>query len=206
MSICCFTSVCLEYGYILKLILINSNAFCVLCVILILQIPKYSWLYQFWATVITTDGSYIVQTCQNYPDMLYLDGSWKAARAFSVIGFVLIIMLLIIKCCVICNSESDPVSAKLDAPLYLLLSLSQGLMLLLLSSKVCKSNPLVEFGNVEWQETCSMDTGAKCTISAMVFWFVAAVTSSALQDAKRVEMEEREIENDSTTLTEPFVP
>ena len=79
-------------------------------------------------------------------------------------------------------------------------------MLLLLSSKVCKSNPLVEFGNVEWQETCSMDTGAKCTISAMVFWFVAAVTSSALQDAKRVEMEEREIENDSTTLTEPFVP
>jgi len=164
-----------------------------------------SWLYQFWSIVFTTEGSYIVKTCQNYPDTLELDGSWKAARAFSVIGFVLIIMLLIIKCCVICNSESDPISAKLDAPVFLLLAISQGLMLLLLSSKVCKSNKLVAFGNIEWQETCSLDTGGKCTISAMVFWFVAAVTSNAMIKRAKAEEEEHDIENnDSTTLTEPL--
>jgi len=160
------------------------------------------YLYQFWATVITTDGSYIVKTCQEYPDTIELDGAWKAARAFTIITFVLVIILLIGKCCLMCNNPLAEVQTKLDTPMYLLIALSQGLMLLLLSSNVCKSNPLVEFGNIEWQETCSLDTGAKCTTSALVFWALAAVTS--YQEQRSLKEERANVGQPDVSLTEPL--
>jgi len=160
-----------------------------------------SWYYQFWAQVITTDGIYIVKTCQSYPDAITFDASWKSAIAFSIIAWVTILCVAVGKCIMLCNNNPETTSTKLDAPCYILLALSQGLVLLLLNSELCKNNPIVAFGEIEWQETCSMSTGAKCTISSMVFWLAAALSS--FQELKSLEVERRTVEPEAS-LTEPL--
>lgn len=56
----------------------------------------------------------------------------------------------------------------------------------LLSSSLCRDNPLVaDFEldlyilgkRIEFPESCSLSVGGQCSIAAIVFWFVAAVTS-----------------------------
>ena len=135
----------------------------------------FSWYYQFWAAVTSTDGTYIVKTCQAYPDAVALDASWKAALAFSIITFLLVLIMLIGKCCLMCNSPLTEVSTKCDAPMYLLIALCQGLTLLFLNSKVCKANPIVDFDGIVWQDTCSISVGAKCTVSIYGAFFVVSL-------------------------------
>lgn len=127
-----------------------------------------SWYYQYWAQVITTDGVYIVKTCQSYPDAVEFDASWKAAIAFSIIAWVTILCVAVGKCIMLCNTSPETTFTKLDAPCYILLTLSQGLVLLLLNCKLCNNNPIVEFGEIEWQDTCSMSTGAKVRIKVCI--------------------------------------
>ena len=66
--------------------------------------------------------------------------------------------------------------------MYLLVTICQGLVLLLLSSNACNSLVLKTLGvpglsNMEFEETCGLATGANLVISATVFWFCASVTS-----------------------------
>lgn len=77
--------------------------------------------------------------------------------------------------------------------MYLLLTICQGLVLLLLSSNACNSLVLKTLGvpslrNIEFEETCGLATGANLVISATVFWFCAAVTSFMANRAERSEM------------------
>jgi len=55
------------------------------------------WYYQSWASVVTSDGAYIVMACMGYPDSIELDSSWKAARAFSVITLIFAVIIITIK-------------------------------------------------------------------------------------------------------------
>ena len=78
--------------------------------------------------------------------------------------------------------------------MYLLVTICQGLVLLLLSSNACNSLVLKTLGvpglnNFEFEETCGLATGANLVISATVFWFCAAVTSFMANKAETVEGE-----------------
>lgn len=60
----------------------------------------------------------------------------------------------------------------------LVLCLFSGLTLLVLDSSLCKDNILIgELSQVAFNDQCGLATGARCVISATVFWFVAAVCS-----------------------------
>ena len=110
-----------------------------------------------------------------------------------------------VKLCVACAPNPDSYSTGIGgrvAPLYLLTAVFQGLTLLFLNSKACTNNPLVQFGSLDWQETCSISAGAKCFISAMVFWFAAAVSS--VYEQKAFEDEQRREVVDPDSLTEPL--
>ena len=101
-------------------------------------------------------------------------------------------------------------TARLEAPAFLLAGIFQGLSLLLLNSSLCNNNTLVaalqrdaaNLGNVgvEFPDTCSISTGAKCAISAIVFWFVAAITSYVCVKAEKKE------EESNAAVTEPLIP
>ncbi len=173
--------------------------------------PTLSWFYQYYATVISSDGNYLVKTCQGYPDSIELDASWKASRAFIILAFIFALMIIVIKTCVLCSTDPDGARRGNGRvyPLYLVLALFQGLSLLFLDSKVCKNNPLVDWGtDVIWPDTCSLSTGANCIISATIFWICAGLCS--FQELKALEEERNEVEPVSLTqppaLTEPLNP
>ena len=102
-------------------------------------------------------------------------------------------------------------TSKLEAPVFVIAALFQGLSLLLLNSALCNDNTLIaqlqqdaaNLGNngLEFSDTCSISTGANCTIAAMVFWLVAAVTSR-----QGVVTEKLEEERSSNAATEPLIP
>ena len=80
-------------------------------------------------------------------DSIDLDSSWKAARAFSILAFILACVILVVRLCVSCAPDPDLYSSGIGtrvAPLYLLTAVLQGLTLLFLNSKACTNNPLVE--------------------------------------------------------------
>ena len=100
-------------------------------------------------------------------------------------------------------------SPNAHLPVFVLAALFQGLSLLLLNSTLCNDNTLIaqlqqdaaNLGNngLEFSDTCSISTGANCTIAAMVFWVVAAVTS-------RQGVVTEKLEEERSTATEPLIP
>lgn len=141
-------------------------------------------------------GSVIFETCERYPADVAIDGSWKAARAFStltlLIGGVFLFRNLITGCV-----EPLRRASKSEPSAFLLACIFQGLSLLLLNSALCKDNTLItrlqsdaeSIGNTNmaFPDTCTISTGANCTIAAVVFWFLAALTSSLATVAERRE-------------------
>lgn len=84
-------------------------------------------------------------------------------------------------------------------------ALFEGLTLLLLNSNVCKDNwdsGKLEGMGITLPETCSIDTGAKMAISAMVFFFAAGVASFLAHGAKKRETET----GVDAGLSEPLAP
>lgn len=163
------------------------------------------WAYQYWTAVFSTEGTYMFKTCYRYPDSLVLDAPWKATRAFGVLAFVSAIIVMVVKCTYACSSDPEKVysGGRGVAPLYLLTGIFQGLTLLFLHSKACTNNALVGLADndaVVFPDTCSISTGAKCIISATVFWLCAALSS--FQEQKALEEERSFVEPES--FTEPL--
>eukprot|EP00581_Thalassiosira_minuscula_P009426 CAMPEP_0183707732 /NCGR_PEP_ID=MMETSP0737-20130205/4225_1 /TAXON_ID=385413 /ORGANISM="Thalassiosira miniscula, Strain CCMP1093" /LENGTH=219 /DNA_ID=CAMNT_0025935461 /DNA_START=146 /DNA_END=802 /DNA_ORIENTATION=- len=163
------------------------------------------WYYQFFSVVFTVDGAFAFESCHGYPDWVSLDGSWKAARAFSVLTFIFSIIVLVTACVSACAiAGTGRITFAWEAPVFLMVALFQGLTLLLLNSNVCKNNLLIQdvttkYPDIGFPDTCSLDTGAKLSISAMVFFFVASVSAFL---AHKAENEEIKAEGESG-LTEP---
>jgi hypothetical protein len=140
------------------------------------------WYHDSLAAITATDGTtYLVEYCKKYPASVEIDVSWKAARAFSVLVFIfswIIIGTLLFTSCF--PARAGYSLGRCMPPLYLLMAIFQGLTFLFLNSTVCKAetNPLLnEVGSFIWQDTCAISTGAKCFISATVFWVAASVSS-----------------------------
>lgn len=162
------------------------------------------WYYQFWSMVTSVDGRFVFESCHGYPDYMDIDPAWKAARAFSVMAFILSMIVFIVAIISACSTADS--TRGWMAPMYMLTCLCQGLMLLLLSSNACKNNMLVKgidavnLSGIVFPETCSMAAGAKYIVSATVFWFVAGIASFTANKAAKTECEE-EVDD---SLTEPL--
>ena len=92
---------------------------------------------------------------------------------------------------------------------YVAASVFMGLSLLLLDSGVCKDNDLSEqfqalFPNVDFNQAhCSISRGAKCAISATVFYFLAGASSCFASRVAKTDA--RSGERTEGGLTEPLV-
>mmetsp|Transcript_3986 Transcript_3986/g.6590 ORF Transcript_3986/g.6590 Transcript_3986/m.6590 type:complete len:249 (+) Transcript_3986:112-858(+) len=162
------------------------------------------WYYAFYTWVVQQSGSglglafYQYNTCNSYESYTPIDPTWKTAQAFAIITFIFGVFTLVVGCISSCitncfSSENGfATTYGWQAPLCLFTALSQGLILLILASNACNSKVLIGLGgrqtwNATFDETCSLSTGANLCISALVFWFCAAVTSFM---AHRFEQEE----------------
>ena len=130
----------------------------------------------------TTDGS--LYDLRDYS----FDSKFDAARAMGVttscLGFIIVIFYIVAGCV-----RFSPHVFKFVGFLAILASLFQGLVFLVYKSGFC------EFG-------CSLDTGGKCAISAIVFWFITGITSCAA-GKEADEAEARRDDNPKTDAEEP---
>ena len=170
------------------------------------------WSHNWYAISKSLGGSVIFQFCIGYGSIA-IDSAMKSARVFSILALVLggtfFFYNLISGCVYPSNKRTN--NTRCEGIAYLLTCLFQGLSLLLLNSPtVCTNNPLItqlqseveEAKNIEidFNETCTISTGARCCIAAIVFWFLAAVTSCQATSVGRKE-EERSEKN----LTDPLI-
>jgi len=152
------------------------------------------WYYAFYTWVVQPSGSgfgasfYQYGSCVSYESYTQVDPTWKTAQAFAIITFLFGLFTLVSACvssCVTnCYSGDDGFMTTYgwQAPLCLFTAICQGLVLLFLASNACNSKVLIGLGgrqtwNATFNESCSLSTGANLTISALVFWFCAAVSS-----------------------------
>jgi hypothetical protein len=152
------------------------------------------WYYAFYTWVIQTSGSglglnvYQFDTCNTYESYTPIDPTWKTAQAFAIITFIFglftLLSVCVTSCVTNCYSRENGFATTYGwtAPLCLFTAISQGLVLLLLGSNACNSKVLIGLGgrqtwNATFPTVCSLSTGANLVISAVVFWFCAAVST-----------------------------
>ena len=170
------------------------------------------WSFQFWSAAATVDGTFIFETCHGYPEQtadglaISPDSKWKAARAFSIITLVIGGIFFFSNMFRGCNKQYNEhlFVSRGEAFGYLLTCFCSGMTLILLNSSLCTNNIMMEGVKaatplLEWEDTCSISTGAKCVISATVFWFLAGFTS--MQGWKA---EHKEDENEGA-LSDPLI-
>jgi len=160
------------------------------------------WHYRSVNDIVSSDGNFVVESCHRYPDSTEFDVAWNAARAFSIIVFIFAIIAIIVKCTSACLFTPDDRyrsgSSGIVTPLYLLLGILQGgLTFLLLDSNACNDNTMAQVEGVTFEDQCSLSAGAKLSISAMVFWLAAGVTSFLEGKAWQSECEERRLASSS---------
>ena len=164
-------------------------------------------------------GYYQVSTCTGYSDDFDTDTSWVAARAFStlvlILGGIALLIRLVTCCCCMIDKQSENVP-RVNGIIYLLVTLFQGLTLLILSSKLCQNNDDItkmENSNViiySFPDKCNLSRGAKCIISATVLWFFAGILSLYSYRAERRKMLEAKKKSfmimDAAYSAEPLLP
>ena len=123
--------------------------------------------------------TYAVLSCTKYDDDINIESKWMAAGVFSILPLIIVGLNFILMCVKKCGDTDR----WFTCVAYLLAFLFQGLSLLFLDTSACKNNPIVEgisdkIIGLTFQETCSISTGMKCIISAMVFCLVPAFASA----------------------------
>jgi len=120
---------------------------------------------------------------------LHMDAYWNAARVIMGILWALSLGMLIIGCATACCSKDvDTLHRGPPSVIYMLFCLLSGLLFLVLDSRLCKNNPIVESLNVdgrvtsvEFPETCSLGTGGILVACATAFFGLAGVLSCLAQ-------------------------
>lgn len=153
------------------------------------------WYYQGWAVMeSTTQGTIILETCNQYPDGTIFDSKWKSAKAFSTMALVLggvLTFWVMLAGCLPFGFYASKKMFQMAGNAYMVCCLFTGLSLLLLDSNACNNNTyiaeLMETSTalVTFPETCTMGPGAKCTIAATVLWFVAAIAACKTEPRER---------------------
>jgi hypothetical protein len=95
------------------------------------------------------------------------DSKFEAARGLgttaSVLGFILWVVYLVAGCV-----RFPPMGFKLAGVSAVLIAMFQGLVFLVYKAQICDVY------------SCSLDTGGKCAISSVVFWFICGLLSCAV--------------------------
>ena len=133
------------------------------------------------------DEYWIANVCVNYGDLedagfdYEMDSKAEAVRniaiSMTVIGSVLL--------CWTCSAFCCPPDRRLwwfCGFSYLILSMLQGITLLVLESSLCLNNPIMQLLEAEYpsiasayDSECDWNMGFRASISATVFWFCAGV-------------------------------
>lgn len=118
-------------------------------------------------------------TCVDYPSGSEFDTKWESAIALSITSWVLSGLASIVICGSCCLGALQN-KGKILGCFFLLVTLFQGLSLLVLASDGCtaETNPVfVKFPGLleNYADECSMSRGSKMNISSTVFYFVAAL-------------------------------
>ncbi|KAL7472142.1 hypothetical protein ACHAXS_012457, partial [Conticribra weissflogii] len=170
------------------------------------------WFFQYWTAATSIDGTFIFETCHHYPSQtssgepIDLDAQWKTARAFSILTFLFGISLFLYNIFLSCRTPTQRLfTSPFEGMGYLLASFCSGMTLILLDSKLCTDNIMMDgvkaaYPDIDWTETCSISKGARSVISATVIYFLAGVAS-----LHGYRMEERE-NIDESGLSEPLYP
>ena len=170
------------------------------------------WYHQNMSVVKEDDGDVFIYTaCSSYPDSVDIDASWKAARAFAVMGLIVGTIFFIINIVAACYPPDD--SKVIVGPGLVLSSLFTGLSLLFLQSNACNNNMMVQelsdpsspVKDIPFPESCSISTGAKCIISATLLYFVASVMSCSARAEEKMADEDDNTSGQLSSLTEPFL-
>lgn len=169
------------------------------------------WNYQTWTQL--SYGSVIFEGCHSIPEFVEVDPQWKAARAFSILALVMGVGIMMAELFLICNKYKEVEDLRISPLLgggFLACSLFSGMSLLLLGSDLCKGNQLSDefmnlFPNIKMSISgCVIATGAKCTISATILYFVAA--AAALRAYKIGVDDEKNIKDSNTVASiEPLL-
>lgn len=146
------------------------------------------WEQQSTSFYTGTSGSqttlYALKTCSPYSDVVNVDSKWKAARAFSIIAPVMGILFVGAACV-----NPDPNLAKsLGGAIIILMTLFQGLTLLVFRSSLCDSVPGADSVDLpngvllsEWYPNgCVFSNGTVATIVSIVFWLLTGASLLAM--------------------------
>ena len=152
----------------------------------------------------------IGDACVSYPDGSNFDTKWNSAKALAITSWVVGGLVF----CVILAMGCTPQLGRFAKPmgaLLLVVTLFQGLTLLILNSEGCDSSKNPVFLEVPrlylyYKDECTMGRGSKLNISSTVFWFVAAVLLMVMPPADTTAEDEIAAENAKADVEEPDAP
>jgi hypothetical protein len=141
----------------------------------------------------TDVNTWVYTTCRSYSYLdkelgfdYDIDSKTRTAMAFSimapVIGGITLVFAYVVPCLTIAESQWKCIGIT-----FALAGLFQGIALLVQNSSVCLDNPVLQYlesNNPDARETfgdeCEWGPGYKLSIAAVVFWFVAGLSTFVL--------------------------
>jgi hypothetical protein len=143
--------------------------------------------------VAVNDDIWVYTTCNSYNTLdkelgfdYFIDSKTKTTMAFAimapVIGGICLVFAYIAPC-----FTTSPARWKTLGTIFLLVSILQGITLIILESSICLSNPVLQYLETEspnvretFPDECERTIGFNLGISAVVFWFLAGVSMYVL--------------------------
>lgn len=140
------------------------------------------WMYRTTNSYEWNNGTFVHVTCQKYDYLGFdytVDAKTKTVRAFAIMTPVVGVLCIILACLGPCVGRAAA-RWKCMGATFILLSVFQGITLLIASSSICYDNPVLQFleaDNPDLAQTipekCEWGTGFKVNIAAVVLWFLS---------------------------------
>ena len=136
----------------------------------------------------SSTGDYIVRrlSCTQFPSSLPVDGPLKTARAFSILTPLLAALGLFVAWLSPCNYRVNESHWRTVAVLFFVVSLFQGLSLMVLKSRLCENQTFVRGGFSElYSSSCELGQGAKANAASVALWVLTGVVMLVNRAPKR---------------------
>jgi hypothetical protein len=157
----------------------------------VIDASAFGYRTKNWAA--TDDALYVFDTCQSYTvleeDLGFDYETDQKMEAIQNLTLAIMVIggLMVIASCVTPCFPLGKVAWKMFGVTFIVMSILQGCTLLVLESNVCLNNPLLQYLEVEfprirenYADECEWGTGFKLGISAVVFWFLAGISTLLL--------------------------
>jgi hypothetical protein len=162
-------------------------------------IDASSFGYRTKGFITTDDAVYVYDACQSYTVLeedigfdYETDRKMEAIQNLTI-AIMVIGGLMVIASCVTPCFPLGKMAWKMIGVTFIVMSILQGCTLLVLESSVCLNNPLLQYLEAErpeirdnYADECEWGVGFKLGITAVVFWFLAGVSTFLLPAPVRV--------------------